>query len=234
VSKYSADIEIAVRGGQQINAAIKSLNRLNNSINVVTRNAKLLEGKGFNVASMENYSRAVSKAERALRKAAEGTDLERQAVSRLVTAMDAENKARERKNILIAREIANQRRVVATANAGVGVQGPAIPAFMRTGPSSPIRGSRAIPGSPAALAAGASAGRPSGGGGSRLGGALSAAAIIGGSFPLLFGQGAGAATGGAVGGLVGGLSRSGRQFCRFPARHPFGRHRLQGKGYPRL
>jgi tape measure domain-containing protein len=212
VSKYSADIEIAVRGGQQINAAIKSLNRLNNSINVVTRNAKLLEGKGFNVASMENYSRAVSKAERALRKAAEGTDLERQAVSRLVTAMDAENKARERKNILIAREIANQRRVVATANAGVGVQGPAIPAFMRTGPSSPIRGSRTIPGSPAALAAGASAGRPSGGGGSRLGGAISGS-IIGGSFPLLFGQGAGAATGGAVGGLVGGLAGPGGSFA---------------------
>jgi len=212
VSKYSADIEIAVRGGQQINAAIKSLNRLNTSINVVTRNAKLLEGKGFNVASMENYSRAVSKAERALRKAAEGTDLERQAVSRLVTAMDAENKARERKNILIAREIANQRRVVATANAGVGVQGPAIPAFMRTGPSSPIRGSRTIPGSPAALAAGASAGRPSGGGGSRLGGAISGS-IIGGSFPLLFGQGAGAATGGAIGGLVGGLAGPGGSFA---------------------
>ena len=212
MSKYSADIEIAVRGGQQINAAIKSLNRLNKSINVVTRNAKLLEGKGFNVASMENYSRAVSKAERALRKAAEGTDLERQAVSRLVTAMDAENKARERKNILIAREIANQRRVVATANAGVGVQGPAIPAFMRTGPSSPIRGSRTIPRSPAALAAGASAGRPSGGGGSRLGGAISGS-IIGGSFPLLFGQGAGAATGGAVGGLVGGLAGPGGSFA---------------------
>jgi hypothetical protein len=57
--------------------------------------------------------------------------------------------------------------------------------------------------------------------------------IIGGSFPLLFGQGAGAAAGGAAGGLVGGLARPRRQFRRLPARHPFGRHRLQGKGYPR-
>jgi tape measure domain-containing protein len=43
-----------------------------------------------------------------------------------------------------------------------------------------------------------------GGGGGRLGGVASNA-IIGGSFPLLFGQGAGAATGGAIGGAVGGL-----------------------------
>jgi tape measure domain-containing protein len=43
-----------------------------------------------------------------------------------------------------------------------------------------------------------------GGGGGRLGGVASNA-IIGGAFPLLFGQGAGAATGGAIGGAVGGL-----------------------------
>ena len=212
MSKYSADIEIAVRGGQQLDRTIKTLNRLNNSINVVTRNAKLLEGRGFNVASIENYSRAVSKAERAVRKAAEGTNQERQAITALVSAMELENRARERKNILIAREIANQRRVIATANAGVGMQGPAIPAFMRTGPSSPLRGSRAIPGSPAALAAGAAAGRPAGGGGGRLAGAISGS-IIGGSFPLLFGQGAGAAAGGAVGGLVGGLAGPGGSFA---------------------
>jgi len=42
-----------------------------------------------------------------------------------------------------------------------------------------------------------------GGGAGRIGSALSNAAI-GGAFPLLFGQGAGAATGGAIGGLVGG------------------------------
>ena len=62
MAKYSADIQIAVRGGQQLNNTIKTLNRLNNSVNLINRNAKLLEGKGFNVANMENYSRAVSKA----------------------------------------------------------------------------------------------------------------------------------------------------------------------------
>ena len=212
MSKYSADIEIAVRGGQQLDRVIKTLNRLNNSINVVNRNAKLLEGKGFNVASIDNYSRAVAKADRAVRKAAEGTNQERQAITQLVSAMELENKARERKTILIAREVANQRRVIATANAGVGVQGPALPAYMRTGPSQPLRGSRSIPGSPAALAAGAGSARSAGGGSNRIGGAISGS-IIGGSFPLLFGQGAGAAAGGAIGGLVGGLAGPGGSFA---------------------
>ena len=198
MAKYSADIEIAVRGGQQLNNTIKSLNRLNNSINVVNRNAKLLEGKGFNVASIENYSRAVSKAERAVRRAAEGTDQERRAITSLVSAMELENKARERKNILIAREVANQRRVIATADAGVGIQGPALPSYMMRGPSSPIGGGRR--------------GRGASGGGSRLGGAISGS-IIGGAFPLLFGQGPGAAAGGAIGGLVGGLAGPGGSFA---------------------
>ena len=202
MGKYTADIEIAVRGGQQIDGAIKSLNRLNNSINLVNRRAKLLESKGFNVASMENYSRAVSKAERALRKAAEGTDLERQAVNRLVTAMDAENKARSRRNFLIAQEVANRRRVVATADAGFGVQGPrAANVKAPRGPTSPIGGVRT--GRAATAASGI---------GSRLGGAISGS-IIGGSFPLLFGQGAGAAAGGAIGGLAGGLLGPGGSFA---------------------
>ena len=80
MAKYSADIEIAVRGAQQVDGLIKHINRLNNSINVVNKNAQLLRGKGFNVASIENYSRAVSKAERALRKAAQGTRQEEDAV----------------------------------------------------------------------------------------------------------------------------------------------------------
>jgi len=56
------------------------------------------------------------------------------------------------------------------------------------------------------LAASASAGPVRGGrgGGERLGGVVSNA-VIGGAFPLLFGQGGGAATGGALGGALGGL-----------------------------
>ena len=216
MAKYSADIEIAVRGGQQLNNTIKTLNRLNNSVNLINRNAKLLEGKGFNVANMENYSRAVSKAERAVRKAAEGTEVERIAINKLVTAMELENKARERKNLLITREVANQRRVVATANAGFGVQGPAMPSYMQ-GPAVPPGGipSRSGGGGRSAGGGGRSAGgggRSAGGGRSNVGGAISSA-LIGGGFPLLFGQGPTAAAGGAFGGLAGGLLGGGFGFA---------------------
>ena len=206
MAKYSADIEIAVRGAQGINTLIRGLNRLNNSINVVNKNAKLLEGRGFNVASIENYSRAVAKAERAVNKAAAGTDLKRRAITQLVTAMELENKARSRRNFLIAQEVASRRQVIATANAGVGVQGPALPRYMMTGPSSPIGGGLRGRGG------GGRGGGAAGGIGSRLGGAVSGS-IIGGAFPLLFGQGAGAAAGGAIGGLLGGLAGPGGSFA---------------------
>lgn len=215
MAKYTADIEIAVRGGQQVDGLIKNLNRLNNSINVVNRNAKLLEGKGFNVASMENYSRAVFKAENAIRKAAQGTRQEEQAVKALVTAIDAENKARARRNFLIAQEVANRRQVIATANAGAGLQGPqAAPIRAGRGPASPIRGTVNMPGSPAALAASAGGATRSAGNlfSGRAGGAISSG-IIGGGFPLLFGQGPAAAAGGALGGVAGGLLGGGFGFA---------------------
>ena len=210
MAKYTADIEIAVRGGRQIDGLIKGVNRLNNSINVVNKNAKLLEGRGFNVASMENYSRAVNKATSALNRAAAGTQQETLAVKALVTAIELENNARARRERLIAQEVANRRRVQATADAGFGIQGPqAAPIRPGRGPASPIGGTVNMPGSPAALRGAA------GGGGrlaSRLGGAVSGAAI-GGAFPLLFGQSGGAAAGGAIGGLAGGLLGPGGSFA---------------------
>ena len=149
----------------------------------------------------ERRRRSVAEAERAVNKAAAGTDLERRAITQLVTAMELENKARSRRNFLIAQEVASRRQVIATANAGVGMQGPALPRYMMTGPSSPIGGRLRGRGGGAA-----------GGTGSRLGGAISGS-IIGGAFPLLFGQGAGAATGGAIGGLFGGLLGPGGSFA---------------------
>jgi tape measure domain-containing protein len=239
---YRADIEIAVRGAQElkrlqneISATSKLIDGLNNYIeNIgsggVVRNISNLQdvvqkaANAFNQAalntdeaSIENYSRAVSKAERALRKAAQGTRQEEDAVRSLVTAMDAENKARARRNFLIAQEVANRRRIVATANAGYGAQGPQAASVRATrGAASPIRGTVNMPGSPAALATATGSSRgtraASGGIGSRVGGAISGS-IIGGAFPLLFGQGGGAAAGGAIGGLVGGLAGPGGSFA---------------------
>ena len=65
-----------------------------------------------------------------------------------------------------------------------------------TGQTSPIGGAVGIPGSPAAIAAEERARRLQSARGS---------ALIGGAFPLLFGQGLGAAAGGAAGGFGGGM-----------------------------
>jgi hypothetical protein len=69
-------------------------------------------------------------------------------------------------------------------------------AIRLTGQTSPIGGAVGIPGSPAALAAAERAQRIKSAQGS---------ALIGGAFPLLFGQGGGAAVGGALGGFGGGM-----------------------------
>ena len=68
--------------------------------------------------------------------------------------------------------------------------------LMLTGQTSPVGGAAGIPGSPAALAAAERS--------KRLRSAQSSA-LIGGAFPLLFGQGAGASIGGAAGGFGGGM-----------------------------
>jgi len=68
--------------------------------------------------------------------------------------------------------------------------------LMLTGQTSPVGGAEGIPGSPAALAAAERS--------KRLRSAQSSA-LIGGAFPLLFGQGAGASIGGAAGGFGGGM-----------------------------
>jgi lambda family phage tail tape measure protein len=88
-------------------------------------------------------------------------------------------------------QIRNYNGDTGMANAGFGMQGPAVP--------------------PRGVPRRSGSGR-GGGSGGRLGGAISGS-IIGGSFPLLFGQGAGAAAGGAVGGLVGGLAGPGGSFA---------------------
>ena len=65
-----------------------------------------------------------------------------------------------------------------------------------TGQTSPIGGAVGIPGSPAALRAAEQAQRLR---------SASSSALIGGAFPLLFGQGLGAAGGGLIGGFGGGM-----------------------------
>ena len=182
MAAYRADIEIGIRGQRE-------LERLRSSITLTTQAFESLNRvaaqRGALRQTLDNYENQLNRAARAINNVTFGSQAETKAIREYVTAMGAANAARSRQNALIAQEIANRRQVIATANAGFGAQGPALP---------PGRGG----------------GR--GGGGSNTGGAISSG-LIGGGFPLLFGQGPAAAAGGALGGVAGGLLGGGFGFA---------------------
>ena len=183
MAAYRADIEIGVKGIQQLQSLTKQINTLSTGVDSVN---KKLAGAS---QSINAYNTNLAKAAATLNKVNAGTIAEADAVRQYVQALGQANAARDRQNRLIQQQIALQRKAIPTANAGFGIQGPALP--------------------PTATGGTRAAGRGIGG---RLGGAISGS-IIGGAFPLLFGQGGGAATGGAIGGLVGGLAGPGGSFA---------------------
>ena len=172
MAAYRADIEIGVKGVQQVQALTKQINSLASGVDSAN---KRLTGA---TQSINAYNANLAKAAATLNRVTAGTVGEAEAIRQYVQALGQANAARDRQNKLIQEQIALQRKAVPTANAGFGVQGPALPPAAR----------------------GAAAG---GRGRGRLGD-IAGNAIIGGAFPLLFGQGGGAAAGGAIGGLIGG------------------------------
>jgi len=196
VASYDVDIEIALRGAQKITELTKGIKALNKEVNAINKGAKRLGkavDKSFRVDSIQNYSRALNQAERALRNVASGTDAERKAVERVVRIRREANDALARQNRLLAQAAANQREVIATANAGFGMQGPAMPRgfFKAQGPKLP----------PGFTEAGRKPPGVSRSSTDRIGAAVSA-----GAFPLLFGGGPGMALGGALGGAISGTT----------------------------
>lgn len=167
MAAYRADIEIGVKGVQQLQSVTKQIDTLSSGVDSLN---KRLAGA---TQSINAYNANLAKAAATLNKVNAGTVAETEAVRQYVQALGQSNAARDRQNKLIQQQIALQRKPVPTANAGFGVQGPSPAAQTAT------RGGR---------------------GGEALGNAL-----IGGAFPLLFGQGAGAAVGGGLGGAIGGV-----------------------------
>jgi hypothetical protein len=181
VAAYRADIEIGIRGQRELERLRSSITQTTQAFESLNRVAAQ---RGALRQTLTNYETQLNRAARAINNVTLGSQAETKAIREYVTAMGAANAARSRQNFLIAQEVANRRRVTATANAGFGVQGPALPST-RTAARS---------------------------GGNNTGAAISSA-IIGGGFPLLFGQGPGAAAGGALGGLAGGLLGGGFGFA---------------------
>jgi hypothetical protein len=197
VASYGVDIEIALQGAQKITELTRGIKSLNKEVNEINKEAKRLGkeiDKAFRVDSIQNYSRALNQAERALRNVASSTDAERKAVERVVRMRREANDALARQNMLLAQATANQRTAIATANAGFGMQGPSLPKdFFK------VQGPKLPPGFTETGRKPKAAPRISAG--DRIGAAVSA-----GAFPLLFGGGPGMALGGAIGGAAAGAT----------------------------
>ena len=206
MANYNVDIEVALRGARELKVlkdSLKGVNKEVGRVNAATIKAgKALRGtfSAKDIGNVNNYSKAVAKAERALRNAAFGTEAEKKAVKALVTAQKEFNEQLDRQNKLL-REEERLQGVERPGKKGsskkakkAATDKPPKPGFQSFGFSGidfmPVAGSTNIPGSPLARQAKSQA---------RFGSAVSA-----GAFPLLFGGGPGMALGGALGGAISG------------------------------
>jgi len=221
VANYSVDIEVGLKGTEKLRDLRSNIDALANKINTINSYADVFKAPLQNV---KNYSKALQEAAEALNKAELGTKDEADAVKLYVQALGQAEGAQKRRINLIEQEIEAQRRlqVQQTKSSRTIELGPGGPGF--SGGFSAADRARAnqaarekenagrrqtlellnrevsfeirlqnIRERNAALTAKQA----------RQGGALSNA-VIGGAFPLLFGQGPGAALGGALGGGIGG------------------------------
>ena len=221
MANYSVDIEVGLKGTEKLRDLRSNIDALANKINTINSYADVFKAPLQNV---KNYSKALQEAAEALNKAELGTKDEADAVKLYVQALGQAEGAQKRRINLIEQEIEAQRRlqVQQTKSSRTIELGPGGPGF--SGGFSAADRARAnqaarekenagrrqtlellnrevsfeirlqnIRERNAALTAKQA----------RQGGALSNA-VIGGAFPLLFGQGPGAALGGALGGGIGG------------------------------
>ena len=221
MANYSVDIEVGLKGTEKLRDLRSNIDALASKINTINNYADVFKAPLQNI---QNYNKALKEAADALNKAELGTKNESDAIKLFVQALGNAEGARKRQISLIEQEIDAQRRLqvqqtkssrtIELGPGGLGFSG-GFSAADRARANQAARekenaGRRQtlellnrevlfeirlqnIRERSAALAAKQS----------RQGGALSNA-VIGGAFPLLFGQGPGAALGGALGGGIGG------------------------------
>ena len=205
MATYDVDINLALQGSEKLKALSTALRQVTKDVGKL--NAKTIKiGKELDktfkkshIQNADNYSKAVKRAERALRKAAAGTREEREAISMVVRARKKANEELERQNALLKEEerIQGVKKAV-RASDRVSITSPH---------SSPIFGARHIEGSPMARDFGFEPKKKRGGGAKPAGitaGKRFGAAVSAGAFPLLFGGGPLMSLGGAAGGAISG------------------------------
>ena len=148
MANYNVDIDVALKGSEalkQLTNELRSVSKEVGKVNAATIKAGKASDEGFSrkrIQNVDNYSKAISKAERTLRRAAMGTDAERAAVRALVGAQKEYNQELERQNRLI-REEERAQRVSKIISASDRISA-------RSDISSPVMGARHIEGSPMA------------------------------------------------------------------------------------
>lgn len=222
MAAYRADIEIGVKGIQEIGILQKKLEGTIYKINEL--NSKSVKNFGGVAQSIQNYSKQLFLAEKALYRVAAGSTQEARAVSNYVSALGNANAVRSRQNKLIQEEIRLREEVDRKnrlASAGIKevtqYAAPAMPGRADTIEQFRIEAAkRSGAERREALKLATREAETE----ARINEILSrrvaiqqrnkanregaSNAIIGGAFPLLFGQGVGASIGGGLGGFVGG------------------------------
>ena len=185
MANYDVSIKIAIAGAKQLDKVNKATDRLKSSINAVNKTAELSGKKP--VRNFKNLSSAVEDAKDALNDAAIGTKEFNQAVKNVVKVEDKFNrqlKIRDRalkvEKLRLKEGLTLKEAKLKVSQQEIDVENKLALAKERTANAERRR----------ALTRGITSGIGSG--------------IIGGGFPLLFGQGPTAAIGGALGGVAGG------------------------------
>ena len=190
MANYNVDIEVALKGAQDLRNFNKSLRETTSLVGKI--NGRIIAtGKAnkitYKVASIENYRKAVDRALRTVNRAALGTQAHKDAVKNLVRAKKQLQNATDDQKKLFDDYAESLGLVTRKTNAAANATNRLTAAEKKLkGQTSPIRGAANIPGSPLHRAAQAAKRR--------------SAAVTAGAFPLLFGGGPGQAIGGAIGG----------------------------------
>jgi hypothetical protein len=114
---YRADIEIGVRGAQnleQLRSVINQTARAVDSLNEVVGQ------RGRLVQSIQNYTNNLDRAAQSLRRVGAGTEAESKAIREYVQILGQTNAARERQNDLIEEQIRLQQTAARTAKLSAG------------------------------------------------------------------------------------------------------------------
>jgi len=185
VANYDVSIKIAIAGAKQLDKVNKQTDKLKASINAVNQTAELSGKKP--VRNFKNLSKAVTDARDALDEAAIGTKEFNKAIKNVVKVEDKFNRQQKIKERALKVEELRIKEGITLKEAKIRVTQEEIELENKLAIA---KEKSATAEKRRAITRGITSGIGSG--------------IIGGGFPLLFGQGPTAALGGALGGLAGG------------------------------